>query len=324
MGVMETQAPTFLEQSGLDELETRAFHSLIEELIGVPYEFSPESTSRQLLLSLHNRRGGRRLEVAEMPPPALDPGLERDLMWIRPLTAEEQSAPYIVGYDVNAAYLAACSALPLGVGAPIHGGGQIEAGFSGKLIGYFRIGVGPWITTPSMEWDIESHERQIRDVETWTWVETSRPLEPWYKVLRDARETLMIEHAKNNGLNRQPVIETALACVKKMYTGFIGRLCATSWDRTGDVLFRPDWRHMIIATRRTRLQRIMALCDPAPFAAYSDCLYFATERRVTGLKMGTNPGSFKIHGTEPHEGDVREAIAAGNLQQLARLVSRGW
>jgi hypothetical protein len=136
--------------------------------------------------------------------------------------------------------------------------------------------------------------------------------------LRDARESLMIRVFGLSG--NEPVVRAALGCIKQMYTGFIGRLCATGWDRTGDVLYRPDWRHMIIATRRTRLQRVMAQTDPAPFAAYSDCLYFATEQQVTGLKIGTNPGAFKIHGTERNEGDVRTAVDAGDLHQLVRLV----
>jgi len=298
----------WLTQQHLSEGDRARFLALIEELIGIPYRYSPEATSRALLMHLHNRTGGKRLELAEMPPPALIPGLEADLHWIRDLSKEEREAGFIVGYDVNAAYLAACSALPLGVGKPEHIGPN--EGYAG--VGYHRVARG-WISTPTFLYELPSEH-----LETWIWRETSRPLEPWYKVLRDARMALLIRSDRWG--HEQFIIRIALDCVKRMYTHFIGRLASTRWDRTGDVLYRPDWRHMIVATRRTRLQRIMAQCDPAPFAAFSDCLYFATTETVKGLKIGTNPGSFKLHGTERNEGDVAAAALAGDLNQLVNLV----
>lgn len=298
--------------------------SLLEELLGIPYRYSPEATAAALLRHLHDRPGGKRLEVAEMPPPALEPSTEADLHWIRPLTDKERAAPFIVAYDVNAAYLAACSALTLGVGNPRHIQGPFVNMWPKKLwVGYYRADA--WETSVTVA---------ARDVyagyEGWVWDETSRPLEPWYKVLRDARERLMTMAvggiaATSDRWVHDPVMSwqarsAALQTIKMMYCGFFGRCASTKWDRTGDPLFRPDWRHMVIATRRTRLQRVMAHTDPAPFAAYSDCLYFATEKTVTGLRMGTNPGSFKIHGTVRHEDEVRDAIAGGALARVVELV----
>lgn len=300
--------------------------SLLEEVLGIPYRYSPEATAAALLRHLHNRPGGKRLQVAEMPPPALDPGTEKDLHWMRPLLTSEQTAPYIVAYDTNAAYLAACSALPLGVGAPVHHG----AGSFRAEPGYFRMLIDSeesWVTWPTVEWAYGLKDRRNSAImavfESWTWPETSRPLEPWYKVLRDARLRLMgMTWDAVVGEARGAVIMAALQTVKMMYCGFFGRCASTKWDRTGDVLFRPDWRHMVIATRRTRLQRVMAQCDPAPFAAYSDCLYFAVPASppVQGLRLGTNPGSFKLHGTVRHEGEVRAAVADGSLARLVELV----
>lgn len=310
-------------QDWLTELSAQDYDrcmSLLEEVLGIPYRYSPEATAAALLRSLHDRPGGKRLQVAEMPPPALEPTTERDLFWIRPLTDSEQAAPYIVAYDVNAAYLAACSALPLGVGKPRYTEADAflvlnDPGWGPNGAGYVRTVQG-WVTTVTAAYNQHSFDA------FWVWGETSRPLEPWYKVLREARSELMYRK-RGVGLLEQiwlPAIEAGLQTVKMMYCGFFGRCASTKWDRTGDPLFRPDWRHMVIATRRTRLQRVMTQCDPAPFAAYSDCLYFATEKTVTGLRMGTNPGSFKIHGTVRNEDEVRSVIADGKLSRLVELV----
>ena len=282
--------------------------ALLEELLGIPYRYSPEATAAHLLRHLHDRPGGKRLHPSSMPPPALEPSTEADLHWIRPLTAEERAAPYIVAYDVNAAYLAACSALSLGVGEPVatHGASNWKG-----LPGYYLEPDG-WVTTPTLLW--RGHEERAYDM--YVWLEASRPLEPWYKVLRDAREEVMLD----TNCYGEPVNAAALQTIKMMYAGFFGRCASTKWDRTGDPLFRPDWRHMVIATRRTRLQRVMTQTDPAPFAAFSDCLYFATEHQVTGLRMGTNPGSFKIHGTQPLTVELRTAIEDGQLARLVQLV----
>src|ERR1700730_7577128 len=165
--------------------------SLLEELLGIPYRYSPEATAAALLRHLHNRPGGKRLQVAEMPPPALEPNTETDLHWIRDLTAEEQKAPFIVAYDVNAAYLAACSALPLAAGQRDtfcdSDAAFVRDDRLNPRIGYFRRPLSGCVTTPSFALD------EFWPLETWVWRETSRPLEPWYKVLRDARHTLQVD-----------------------------------------------------------------------------------------------------------------------------------
>jgi hypothetical protein len=293
--------------------------SLLEEVLGIPYRYSPEATAAALLRHLHNRPGGKRLEVAEMPPPALEPNTETDLHWIRELTAEERRAPFIVAYDVNAAYLAACSSLPLGVGKPEHMGPHVWTGDIHLWSGYFRLSER-WVTTPVLSYILKS-ANLVRSEESWIWPENSRPLEPWYKVLRDARQRL-IDWDWDREPWYNPPRDAALQTIKMMYCGFFGRCASTKWDRTGDVLFRPDWRHMVIATRRTRLQRVMAQCDPAPFAAYSDCLYFAVPASppVQGLRLGTNPGSFKLHGCVQNVDPVYSSIMAGELSRLVELV----
>jgi hypothetical protein len=298
--------------------------ALLEEVLGIPYRFSPGATSAALLRSLH--ANGKRMLPVEMPPPALEPTTERDLSWIRELTAEEREAPFVVCYDVNAAYLAACSALPCGVGAPRKVGRA--APFDLDRVGYFRWPTGVWKTSIAVKYWCELRKTDLPPLrEAWIWDETSRPLEPWYKVLRHSRETLMIElMARGRRPFREPwpepSIRAALQTVKHMYTDLIGRMASTNWDRTGDPLFRPDIRHMVIATRRTRVQRVMSMCDPAPFAASCDQLYFAVNAspQVTGLRMGTSPGTWKIHGTVRHEGNVRAATDAGDLSRLVELV----
>ena len=291
--------------------------ALLEEVLGIPYRYSPGATSAALLRSLH--RNGKQMLPVEMPPPALDPTTERDLSWIRALTAEERGAPFVVCYDVNAAYLAACSALPVGVGNPrrLRGALWTVQRSSVLPVGYFRTQDG-WLTSPALDFSPLRDNVTVGDA--WVWDETSRPLEPWYKVLRDARERLLF--AEEHPAITKVAARAALQTVKHMYTDLIGRMASTNWDRTGDPLYRPDIRHMVIATRRTRVQRVMAQCDPAPFAASCDQLYFAVQAspQVTGLRIGTNPGSWKIHGTVRHEDEVRAATEAGDLSRLVELV----
>jgi len=111
-----------------------------------------------------------------------------------------------------------------------------------------------------------------------------------YKVLRDARERVMMMRSRAV-LDDKPVsvriLDAVLACIKKMYN----RVHRTAREHQ----LGPHRRRAVPPglaphdhrTRRTRLQRIMAQCDPAPFAAYSDCLYFALSehQQVTGLKI---------------------------------------
>lgn len=309
-------------QEWLLELSDRDYRrcvDLIEELVGIPYRFSPGATATALLRQLHV--GGKKMLPAVMPPPALDPSTEGDLKWVRPLTAVEQAAPYIVCLDVNAAYLAAMSALRAGVGAPqyIHTPPRSWE-FSGTApVGYHRLPCG-WVTTITLD-RMTDRDRDMTGpiFESWVWDETSRPLEPFYKVVRDARAYLLLRRWDTRWT---VVADAALMTVKHMYTDLIGRFASTKWDRSDDAMFRPDIRHYVIATRRTRVQRIMASCDPAPFAANCDALYFATEASpaVQGLRMGTNPGSWKISGCVRHVDAVRAATEGGNLSQLVELV----
>jgi hypothetical protein len=309
---------------------------LLDELTGVQYRHSPENTSSRLLTGLHRRRGGKELEAMTMPLPALDPNTEADLSWIRPLYPAEEGRAWVRAWDVNAAYLSACSSLRTGVGeARYHHFRALDPVPSGP--GYFFATVEytvpaglpnpfphahAWITHPTLELAYDLGVR-VTITDAWVWDEWARPLEPWYRVLRDARGSLM---------NRTgPAAAAALVALKRMWGPLVGgRVASTRWDRTGDALYRPDWRHFVIATTRARLYRALLRLAPEdrPFAVATDCAYFARHDRQDvpdGLRVGTTPGSFKPAGTcrlDALMGTVRwDRIGKGPLHDRRALVA---
>jgi hypothetical protein len=302
-----------------------------ESATGERYRWSPERTAGRILERLHYH--GERLPVLEMPPPALETTTEMDAAWSRPLRAHETSRKWVDAWDVNAAYLSACSSLALGAGDLRHTGpGVLRPKLGTPLLrkdpifpGYYRahvlpakftpllpdprgdqIGDDAWISAPTLEL-LREIGYQIDVLESWTWAQTRRPLEPWYKRLRDARASLMEGICLDSECAETRWCEIALAALKLAWGPFLGGYVASQkpgWDRSADPLFRPDWRHHVIATTRARqyrtLVRVMMDGNVAPFAVATDCLYFATDTPgvpPAGLRVGANPGAYKHAGT---------------------------
>ena len=298
------------ELGDLDPEELRAALDLYRAAVGVAYRRSPGATGTDLLRRLRRRRP---LGPSAPPPPALNGAAETDLRWIRPLTPEERLRPWIHAYDANARYLASCASVELGDGEPEHLiPKRVTLDFDRRLPGYWRAGVwpapdeltaaaigpGPWYTTPTLEL-VDQLGLLGTIEEAYVWPSHGRLLEPFYRALRDARAALLPLPA--------PAPQAALRLIKRTYAHTIGGF-AGHWREPGDELYRPDWRHAIIANARANLYRRIiraAAEDGAPFAVDVDAVWIASATEAHGgragaaLGLGDGPGSFRHVGSAP-------------------------
>ena len=142
-----------------------------------------------------------------------------------------------------------------------------------------------WLTTPTLELALKVGARvDVR--EAWVWRERHRPLEPFYQVMRDAREALMGE-ASGEALQHQAQHQAsalALAVVKATYRATLGGRFDATWLRAStepEDLYRPDWRHAVIAQARANFYRaalaVYKASGLAPIRAVTDCWYYPVE-----------------------------------------------
>jgi hypothetical protein len=205
-------------------------------------------------------------------------------------------------------YLSVMGGLAVGIGEPEHRTGE-ALNFDRKLPGYWfavieaelppglpdpfpRDPAGRWYMTPTIEL-AEQLGARIQLREAYVWPESHRLLEPWYKLLRDARMSL-------DG--------PACDAVKAVYTQFIGHLESRLWEREGDALFRPDIRQSIIAQARVNFWRILRRCAEEgrpPALVYVDEALFISESpdpltaKPEALKLGGDLASFKHSASKP-------------------------
>lgn len=293
--------------------------------------------------SLHSGARATELDTPDTPPPPAQSGTEVSWSWVRPLLPEELERRYVHGYDKNGMYLAACASLDLGVGAAAHllEGAASDAYFLDRAPGYYRVVGGDsrlsllpnpltihrrpaleggfWVTRPTLELLYEV-DTPLHIAEAWAWTQRHQYLQPWYKRLRDGRKQLM-----SRGDDDTPA-QIALAALKNTYTQAIGWLDG-SWDREkavdghAGILYRPDWRHAIIAQSNANLYRRVHKwgqsrdCDFHPFAWVTDCVYIASNEANPELAcppdmtLGTGLGQFKVHDSVPMA-RVRDALAS--------------
>lgn len=287
--------------------------------LGMPYLMTAGVTGIALLRS---SRTGLQVQVTEPstpPKPAERGGAELDYGWQRCPTADEQAMPYVHEYDLNGQHLAAASSVRVGLGDAEH----VKApAFDPDLAGYWLVDPGDrpdpllpdvfdpiargdrgprWVTTPTMK---IAHELgyQLEPVEAWLWPTSARYFEPWYKRLRDVRARLIAARAAGD-VDAAAVYDV----VKRTYTDPIGRLSKPS--ERGKPLFRPDWRHFIVATARANLARkltdVAARTGRRPLAIYTDAVLYASAEAdpvaacPAGLTLGTGLGQVKAAGTAP-------------------------
>jgi hypothetical protein len=144
---------------------------------------------------------------------------------------------------------------------------------------------GRWYTTPTLEL-AEQLGARVQLGEAYVWPEQHRLLQPWYRVLREARLSL-------SGPARD--------AVKAVYTQFVGQLESRLWDREGDALFRPDIRQSIIAQARVNFWRILQRCAEAgqpPALVYVDEALFIGDAdplaaKPAAVQLGEDLSAFK-------------------------------
>ncbi len=306
--------------------------------VGMPFLIVPGVTAVALLRSLRRGDDVEVTEAAELPEPALGGGAELDYGWQRPPTRDElERCEWAQVFDANGQYLAASSSVRLGIGQAVH---VDRPSFDPKLPGYWRVDPGPrpdrllpdlfdptdrgrdgfrWVTTPTL---IIARELgyELDAAEAWVWstaagrdgVPGSRYLEPWYRRLRDARAGL-VDAAGND-----PDAGAVLAAIKRTYANGIGQLGAPT--SAGLPLYRPDWRHHVVATARANLTRKLVKVAEAtgrrPLAVHHDAIVYAADSEdpaaacPAGLRLGTGLGEFKPQGT-------------ARLADLAELLQKG-
>ena len=257
---------------------------------------------------------GAKLERLEWPPPAADANLEPNLLTARRPLEDEARARWLMAFDVNGMYLSAASSLALPAGQYAH---EDEAPASPRP-GYWHLATG-WAATPTMRafpWPFAP------ELEAYTWAESHRYLEPWYRTLRDGRTRLLETGAG-----------VALAALKSVYREGVGRFGSVARTRSDDPLYVPYWRHAVQAEARTRLERHVAGLSQSPVAVDVDCLFFLTaarkpERfaRALGLRLGDGLGAFRFVGMAPAR-EAREALEEPNIhgavKALRELVKMG-
>ena len=286
---------------------------------GHAYRHTPAVTGVSLLKRLHSGRTALDLSASvtplDFPPPAREPGTEWDMSYERPLTPDEARRPYVNACDKNAQYLGAVSSLWVGMGKASHLTGEHDAGELAQFVsnaatkerapGYWlaTIRYDPpagmpspftpdgipdapdaaprWITTPTLELAVKVGAR-VDVGEAWVWRERHRPLEPFYQVMRDAREALMGEARGETITGHASAL--ALAVVKATYRATLGGRFDATWLRTSETpedLYRPDWRHAVIAQARANFYRaalaVYKTSGLAPIRAVTDCWYYPVD-----------------------------------------------
>lgn len=208
-------------------------------------------------------------------------------------------------YDLNLAYLNGASSLALGCGRMVPAVWDSAAGpgwwlvsddrgwrldvLPAPLSAYSRDG-SAWVTTPTAKaldaWGWRVHP------DGWTFPESHRYLERWYKTLRDARAEL---------LPRRGAAYDAVKQIAQHGLGRLGSLLRRQGD--SDPLYQPYWRQAVIAEMRTRLLRRMMKLRRYPIAVDVDCCYFLTNSTTPeqfaewcGIPLGEGLGQFKYAG----------------------------
>ncbi len=273
--------------------------------VGTPYVRSPGKTGTDLMLALGRRaRGGQREAVTEWPAPARETTTVRDTVWMRTLAPAERGRAYLHSYDKNAAWLGACANVEVGLGgleertAANAGGAGGGVPFDPTLPGYWRARVAGaaegWYCTPTLVRAVERGQ-SVAISQAHVWTRHGRALASWYERLRDARATLYADTT--------PAGRLALDVFKLTYAVTISSL-AGQWHRPDSPLYRPDWRHAILAQGAANLSRALGRMDTAgctPVAVNIDCVYIVSDEPdpvaacPPTITLGTGLGHFKVH-----------------------------
>lgn len=341
-GVRDVVQPAYEDRAPWREAHTasalRDALVAFRDALGCEWRRSPGSTGLRLLRTLHSGAHATRLELPAAPPPPATDGSVTGAgprIWTRAAKLAERSG-YLHSYDVNGQYLAACSSLPLGVGAwqrinrpqlpglrektPLWPGYYFvrasETALGGACPSILTDDTGVWVTAPTLALLRESRAAH-HVAECYVWPQSHRYLEPWYKALREAR----------NRLCAQPL---ALDALKGLYRHGIAWLESAKWDRAEDTLYRPDWaqhvRALAWANLVRTLRRVATNYGVYPLAVGSDCVYYVTASpdplaapwlAEDGLRLSSKLGQFKVKDAGVPMAEVAEYVRGREWNLLA-------
>ncbi len=271
--------------------------------VGAPYYRSPGRTGLDLMQELGKRGAEGKREFPErLPAPAGQADTVTELSWLRTLSPTERGKAYLHSYDKNAQWLSAAGVVELGLSSVEERrdpAGKLP--FDKKLPGYWRAriagGEERWACTPTVAWAVERGQ-SVAITEAHVWTQHSRAMETWYERLRAARAARTALYADTT-----PAGRLALGALKFTYALTISGFNSV-WQRDRrSPLYRPDWRHAILAQANANLSRALHKMDAAgytPVAVHKDAVYLLSDEPdpITAcppsVTLGTALGHFKV------------------------------
>ncbi|PRY07259.1 hypothetical protein [Kineococcus rhizosphaerae] len=316
---------------------------LFAEAVGIPFRgaISTGMDLIELVTPLERKKQWEAVDYSGIGPANIGM-LDGVFNWTRHPHAEEQRLGYVHAFDRNGAYLAACSSVLLGLGRPqLYEDG---VAFDERRAGWWLIevpahedwrwpsvldpsgrsaGTQQWVTTTTLAYAVKEQgfTPQVHRAWLWTAEQSTRVLEPWYRVLRDARNVLL-----DSDDQQAPVV---LEMVKQVYKRTNGWFAASA--AKGTSAFQPYFHHAIRAASKVGMlhtvKAIGAQSGTWPLVvADTDVLAYASAERDPvagwpgrdegktrlGSKLGTGLGGYKPY----RSGTMSE--------QLPFLTGTGW
>ncbi len=297
--------------------------------VGVPYYSSPGRTGLDLLQELGKRGAGASREFADVwPPPALEADTVKELSWLRTLSPDERQRAYLHSYDKNAQWLSAAGVVELGLsGIEERRDPGRKVPFDKRLPGYWLARIAgtaeTWCCTPTVAWAVERGQA-VAISDAYVWTRHGRAMETWYERLRTARTALQADTT--------PAGRLALGALKYTYSLTISSF-NSAWNKDKrSPLYRPDWRHAILAQANANLSRALHKMDLAgytPVAVHKDCVYLVSDEPdpvaacPPSVTLGAGLGHFKVQDAAlPLEAVLPafDGARGGGVGTLLRLV----
>jgi hypothetical protein len=151
-----------------------------------------------------------------------------------------------------------------------------------------------WACTPTVAWALERGQA-VTITEAYVWTQHSRAMETWYERLRTARTALYADTT--------PAGRLALGALKYTYALTISGFNSAWHKEKRSPLYRPDWRHLVIAQANANLSRALHKMDMAgytPVAVHKDAVYLVSDEPdpvvacPPSVTLGTGLGHFKV------------------------------
>jgi len=297
-------------------------------VVGAPYYSSPGRTGTDLLQELGKRGAGAQREYPEgLPAPAGQAETVTELSWLRTLSPAEREKTYLHSYDKNAQWLSAAGVVELGLsGIEERRDPGNKLPFDKRLPGYWLARIAGaeerWACTPTVAWALERGQA-VTITEAYVWTKHSRAMETWYERLRTARTALYDDTT--------PAGRLALGALKLTYSLTISGFNSVWQRERKSPLYRPDWRHLVIAQANANLSRALHKMDMAgytPVAVHKDAVYLVSDEPdpviacPPSVTLGTGLGHFKVQDAAIPLETVRPAFdgTRGGIGTLLKLL----